>query len=100
MPMFLFRRNVRDISNADDLLARFRSDDTLAGSDKQHLIAAMDVHFVPRTGTEIDDGKIKVVAHLRRQQCLSRHGTAREQGTIRRFGGDCVGFEYLHWSIL
>ena len=66
MPMFLFRRNVHDISHADDLLIRFRSDDTLAGSDKQHLIAAMDVHFVPRTGTEIDDAKIEVVAHLRR----------------------------------
>ena len=92
MPMFLFRRNVHDIAHADDLLIRFRGDDTLARSDKQHLIAAMDVHFVPRTGTEIDDGKIKVVAHLRRQQRLSRHGTAREQGTIRWFCRDRVGF--------
>ena len=33
----------------------------LAGSDKQHLIAAMDVHLVPRTGTEVDDGKIGVL---------------------------------------
>ena len=66
MPMFLFLGNVHDISHADDLLARFRGDDTLAGSDKQHLIAAMSVHFVPGTGTEVDDAKIKVVAHLRR----------------------------------
>jgi hypothetical protein len=36
MPMLLFRRNVHDIAHADDLLIRFRSDDTLAGSDKQH----------------------------------------------------------------
>ena len=90
--MFLFLRNVHDISYADDLLARFRGDDTLAGRDKQHLIAAMGVHFVPRAGTEVDDGKIKVVAHLRRQQRLSRHGTAREQGTIRWFCWDRVGF--------
>ena len=66
MPMFLFLRNVHDIAHANDLLVCFRGDDTLAGSDKQHLIAAMDVHFVPRTGTEVDDGKIKVVAHLSR----------------------------------
>jgi len=66
MPMFLFLRNVHDISHADDLLARFRGDDTLAGSDKQHLITAVGVHLVPGTGTEIDDAKIKVVAHLRR----------------------------------
>ncbi len=52
MPMLLFRRNVHDIAHADHLLIRFRSDDTLAGSDKQHLIAAMGVQFVPRTGTE------------------------------------------------
>jgi hypothetical protein len=45
MPMFLFCRNVHDIAHADDLLVRFCGDDTLAGSDKQHLIAAMDVHF-------------------------------------------------------
>ena len=66
MPMFLFRRNVHDIAHADGLLARFRGDDTFARGDKQHLIAAMDVHLVPCTGTEIDDGKIEVVAHLRR----------------------------------
>src|SRR6516162_9585053 len=100
MPMFLFRRNVHDISYADHLLIRFGSDNTFARSDKQHLIAAMDVHFVPRTGAEIDNGKIKVVAHLRRQQRLSRHRTAREQGTIRWFRGDRVGFDYLHGSIL
>ena len=64
MPMFLFRRNVHDISDADDLLIRLRGDDTLAGSDKQHLIAAVDVHFVPGTGTEVDDAKIEIVAHL------------------------------------
>jgi len=34
MPMFLFRRNVHDISYADYLPVRFRGDDTLAGSDK------------------------------------------------------------------
>ena len=96
MPMFLLRRNMHDIAHADDLLVRFCGDNTLASSDEQHLIAAMDVHFVPRTGTEIDDGKIEVVAHLGRQQCLSRHGTAREQGTIRWFCGDRVGFEYFY----
>jgi hypothetical protein len=41
MPVFLFRRNVRDISHADDFLVRFRGDDAFARSDKQHLIAAM-----------------------------------------------------------
>jgi hypothetical protein len=94
--MFLFSRNVRDISHADDLLARFRGDDAFAGGDEQHLIAAMGVHFVPGTGTEVDDGKIEVVADLRREQRLSRHGTAREQGTIRWFRRDRVGFDYLH----
>ena len=64
--MFLFRRDMHDISDADDLLVRFRGDDTLAGSDKQHLIAAMGVHFVPGSGAEVDDVKTKVVAHLRR----------------------------------
>jgi hypothetical protein len=54
------------------------------------------VHFVSRTGTEIDDGKIEVIAHLGRQQRLSRHGTAREQGTIRWLRRDRVGFDYLH----
>ena len=48
MPMFLFRRNVHDIAHADDLLTRFRRDDTLARGHKQHLIAPMDVHLVPR----------------------------------------------------
>ena len=48
MPMFLFCRNVHDIAHADDFLVRFCGDDTLAGSDKKHLIAAMDVHLVPR----------------------------------------------------
>jgi hypothetical protein len=96
VPMFLLRWNVHDISHADDLLLRFRGDDALARSNKQHLIAAMDVHFVPGAGAEIDDGKIKVVAHLRRQQCLSGHGPAREQGIIRWFRGNRVGFYYLH----
>ena len=91
MPMFLFLRNVHDIAHADDLLPRFRGDDTLAGSNKEHLIAAMGVHLVPGTGTEVDDGKIKVIAHLRRQQGLSCHGTTREQGTIRWFAGISSG---------
>jgi hypothetical protein len=39
---------VHDIAHADDLLTRFRGDDTLACGHKQHLIAAMDVHLVPR----------------------------------------------------
>jgi hypothetical protein len=56
----------------------------------------MGVHLVAGTGTKINDGKIEVIAHLRRQQRLSRHGTAREQGGIRWFRGDCVGFEYFH----
>jgi len=46
-------QNVHNISHADDLLARFRSDDTLACSDKQHLITAVDVHFVPGTPVRI-----------------------------------------------
>jgi hypothetical protein len=37
-----------DIAHADDLLTRFRGDDNLARGYKQHLIAAMDVHLVPR----------------------------------------------------
>ena len=82
MPMFLFRRNVHDIAHADDLLVRFRGDNAFASSHKQHLITTMGVHFVPGTGCEVDDAQIKVVAHLRRDQWLSRHGTAREQGTI------------------
>src|SRR5262245_34910397 len=100
MPMFLFCWNVHDIAHANHFLASFRGDDTLAGRDKQNLIAAMDVHFVPCTNTEVDDGKIEVVAHLRRQQRLSRHGAAREQGTICWFRGNRVGFEYLHCNIL
>src|SRR5215471_6465410 len=98
--MFFTLWNVHDISDPDDFLARFRRDDALTGSHEQHLVAAMDVHFVPRPGTEIDDGKIEVVAHLRRQQRLSRPGASCEQGTIRRFPRDRVGFEYFHWSIL
>src|SRR5262245_34040419 len=47
-----------------------------------------------------DDGKIEVVAHLRRQQRLSCYVTTCEQGTIRWFRRDCVGFDYLHWSTL
>jgi hypothetical protein len=50
---------VHDIAHADHLLVRLGSDDALSGSDKQHVIAAMDVHFILRTNTEIDDGKIK-----------------------------------------
>jgi hypothetical protein len=63
--MVLFRWDMHDISDGDDLLVRVRGDDTRASSDKEHLIAAMRVHFVPGTDTEVDDGKIKVVAHLR-----------------------------------
>ena len=92
MPMFLFSRNVRDISHADDFLARFRGNDAFAGGDKKHLIAAMDMHLVSCTSAEIHDGEIEVVAHLRRQQRLSRHGTPREQGTIRWFRRDGVRF--------
>src|SRR5262249_60332505 len=98
--MFLFRRDVYDVADTDDLKVRLCSDDALSGSDKQHLIAAMNVHFVPCTNTEIDDGEIKVVTHLRRQQRLSCHGTAREQGTICWFRGNRVGFEYFHYNIL
>ena len=94
--MFLFRRNMHDVSYADYLLICFRSDYTLACSDKQYLIAAMNMHLIPCTSAEIHYGKIEVVAHLRRQQCLSRHGTAREQGTIRWFRRDGVRFKYLH----
>ena len=83
MPVFLFRRNVHDIAHADDLLVRFRGDDALAGGDKEHLIATMRVHFVPGTGTEVDDAQIKVVAHVRCEQRLARHRTTREQGTVR-----------------
>ena len=83
MPMFLFRRNMHDVSYADHLLVCFRSDDTLARSDEQHLVAAMNVHFVSGAGAEIDDTKIEIVTHVRRQQRLSRHWTAREQRTIR-----------------
>ena len=83
MPMFLFRRNVHDIAHADDLLVRFRGDDTLARGNKEQLIATMGVHFVSGTSTEVDDGKIEVVATLRCQQRLSRHVTTRKQGTVR-----------------
>lgn len=66
MPVFLFRRNVGDIAHVDNLLARFRRDDAFAGRDKQYLIAAMGVQFVPCTGSEVDDTEIEVVARLRR----------------------------------
>ena len=36
----------------------------LPRGDKQHLIAAMGVHFVPGTSTEVDNDKIEIVAHL------------------------------------
>ena len=91
MPMLLFLRNVHDIAHADDLLVRFRGDDTLADGDKEHLIAAMGVHFVPRTGAEVDDGKIKVIAHLRRQQRLSRHGTTVNKGLFASSAGIASG---------
>ncbi|HYV71486.1 MAG TPA: hypothetical protein VE970_15420 [Pseudolabrys sp.] len=49
MPMFFLSWHVRNISHADDLLARFRGNDAFA-SDKQRLIAAIRVHFVPGAG--------------------------------------------------
>ena len=82
MPMFLFRRNVHDIAHLDHFLVGLRSDDAFASSDKQYLIAAMGVHFIPSTGCEVDDAQIEVVAHLRREQRLSCHSTAREQGSV------------------
>ena len=82
MPVFLFRRNVHDISHPDYFLVGLRGDDAFASSDKQYLIAAMGVHFVPGTGTEVDNAQIEVVAHLRREQRLSCHSTAREQGSV------------------
>ena len=62
MPMFFLSWHVRNISHADDLLARFRGNDAFACSDKQHLIAAMDMHLVSGAGAEIDDGEVKIVA--------------------------------------
>ena len=82
MPMFLFCWNVHDISHPDHFLMGLRGDDAFASSHEQHLIAAMGMHFVAGTGREVDDAQIEVVAHLRREQRLSRHGTAREQGTV------------------
>lgn len=78
MPMFFFRRNVHDIAHSNDFLVGLGGDDAFASSDKQHLIAAMRMHFVPGTGREVDDAQIEVVTHLRREQRLSGHGTARE----------------------
>jgi hypothetical protein len=40
--MFLLRRNMHDVSYADHLVICFRSNDTLACSDKQHLITAVE----------------------------------------------------------
>src|SRR5919202_4697598 len=101
VPVFLFRRNVHDMPHPDHFLVGLRGDDAFASSDKQHLIAAMGVHFVPGTGCEVDDAQIEVVAHLGREQRLARHGTAREQGAVGWFCGDLVGFDYLrHWRIL
>ena len=45
-------------------------DKTSAGSGKQHLVAAMDTHFISRTGAEVDDGRIEVVAHLRQSSAV------------------------------
>jgi hypothetical protein len=89
--MFLFSRNVRDISHADDFLARFRGNDALAGGNKQHLIAAMRVHFVPGACAKIDDGKVKVVAHLGRQQRLSSHGTPVNKEVVTGSAGIASG---------
>src|SRR2546425_9291530 len=60
----------------------------------------MGVHFVAGTGGEVDDAQIEVVARLRRQQRLPRHGTTREQGCVYGLSRDLVGFVYLLWSIL
>jgi hypothetical protein len=38
----------------------------------------MGMHFVPGTGSEVDDAQIEIVAHFRREQRLSCHSTARE----------------------
>src|SRR5439155_1766408 len=83
MPMFLFRRNVHDIAHANDLLARFGGDDTLARGDKQHLVAAMSVHFVSGTRTEVDDGKVDIRACLS-DIVPSKLGTRISPSLLRR----------------
>jgi hypothetical protein len=40
--MFPLRRNMHDVSYADHLVICFRSDDTLACSDIQHLITVVE----------------------------------------------------------
>src|SRR3989442_8024153 len=100
MAMFFFRGNMHDIAWDDDLLFRFCSNDALARGHEQHLITTMGVHFVPGPGAEVDDAQIEVVACLRRQQRLPRHGTTREQGSVHGLSRDLIGFVYLHWSIL
>ena len=82
MPMFLFCWNVHDIAHPDHFLVGLGGDDAFTSRHKQHLITAMGMHFVPGTGREVDDAQIEVVAHLRREQRLSGHSTAREQGSV------------------
>src|SRR4029453_10431721 len=57
----------------------------------------MRVHFVPGTGAEVDDTQIEILARLRRQQRLPRHGTTGEQGSIDGLSRDFGGLVYLHW---
>ena len=64
MPMFFSLRNVHDIPHADDFFLRFRGNDTFTRGNEQHLITAVDVHFVPRAGAEIDDVEAEVLARL------------------------------------
>src|SRR5215831_10047756 len=98
--MFFSLRNVHDISHTNDFFFRFRGNDALTRRDKQHLIAAMDVHFVARTGGEIDDVEAEVFACLCCQQWLPCHGAACEQRTVRWFCRNPIWFEHLHSSIL
>src|SRR2546425_267500 len=60
----------------------------------------MGMHFVAGTGAEVDDAQIEILACLRRQQRLPRHGTTREQRSVHGLGRDFGWFVYLHWSIL
>src|SRR6266508_421180 len=96
MPMLLFRRNMHDIAWDDDLLLRFCGNDALARGHEQHLITAMSVHFVTRTGAEVDNAQIEVVARLRREQRLPRHRTTGEQGGVHGLSWDLAGFMHFH----
>jgi hypothetical protein len=96
MPVFLFCRDMGDVAHANNLLARFGSDDTLAGGDEEHLITAVGMHLVSSAGAEVHDGKIKILTRLGRQQRLPGYLTTREQGTIRWLGGNLLGLKYFH----